>query len=98
MIAKPVLTQSMTMHLNGGDKFSELHYKIQADGKDTGITRHTRTDGSPEYLKTIDALRCGGEEFDILATKGVGAKEWILAHIRSDAAEPQPTSEGDEKR
>jgi hypothetical protein len=85
MSDKPELTQSMTMHLNGGSKFSELHFKILADGKETGITRHTRTNGSPQYLKTIDALVCGGEEFDILATRGVGMIDWILAHIKPEA-------------
>lgn len=84
---EPVLTQTMTMHLNGGSKFSELRYKILADGANTGITRYTRTNGSPKYLKTVDALVNGNESFDILATKGVGMKEWLLAQIEKNKAE-----------
>jgi hypothetical protein len=84
----PVLTQRMTMHLNGGSEFSELHYAIFADGVDAGITRHTRTDGRPKYLITHDLFRCGEEEFDVLATRGVGAKEWILAHLPKKPGEP----------
>lgn len=77
--AKPELRQTMTMHLNGGRKFSRLVYKIMADGVDTGITRITETSGSPKYLKTADELHKGDEVFDILATKGIGMVEWILA-------------------
>ncbi len=79
---RPKLTQKMTMHLNGGSKFSELHFKILADGNETGIKRCTRTNGSPKYLKTVDVLRCGDEEFDVLSAKGVGMVDWILAHIK----------------
>lgn len=79
---KPKLTQTMTMHLNGGSKFSELHYKILADGEETGIKRCRRTDGSPKYLVTCDVLFIGEETFDVLATRGVGMTEWILAHMR----------------
>lgn len=68
------------MHLNGGSEFSELHYEIFADGKPTRITRHTFTDGSPRYVKKADVLRYGEDEFDILATRGVGMQEWMEAH------------------
>jgi hypothetical protein len=94
---KPRLTQSMTMHLNGGSKFSELHYKILANGKETGITRYKRTSGSPGYLVTDDFLLSGGhggEEFDVLATKGSGMVDWILAHIKIDANGSPPVDEG----
>ncbi len=77
---RPVLTQSMTMHLNGGSKFSELHYMILADGEETGIQRLRRTDGSPKYI-TQDVLTRGEESFDVLETRGVGMIDWILAHL-----------------
>lgn len=75
-------TQSMTMHLNGGSKFSQLHYKILADGKETGITRHTATNGSPQYLTTADELHFGSETFDVMETRGVGMMEWIETHAK----------------
>jgi hypothetical protein len=96
MSDKPRLTQGMTMHLNGGSEFSELHYKILADGKETGITRLKRTSGSPEYLVTVDVLISGGHggvEFDVLAAKGFGMVDWILARIRSDASGLTPAGE-----
>ena len=86
-VDKPKLTQTMTMHLNGGRKFSRLVYKILADGKDTGITRMTATNGSPKYLKTADELHKGEEVFDIMAAKGVGMEAWILSHMEVADAE-----------
>ena len=71
----------MTMHLNGGSKFSELRYEILADDKPTGISRTTRTDGSPRYLKTVDVFYLGEDYFDVLATKGVGLLDWLRARI-----------------
>jgi hypothetical protein len=88
---EPKLTQQMTMHLNGGSKFSELHHRIYADGVETNITRHKRTDGSPRYLITQDVFRCGDEEFDVMATKGVGMKEWLLAHVSPKEGAPSDT-------
>lgn len=76
------LTQHMTLHINGGNKFSELHYEIKADGQPTGITRHTLTNGRPKYLKTTDVLVKGDERFDILASKGVGMIAWIEARAK----------------
>jgi len=73
-------TQQMALHLNGGSKFSQLNYNVFCDGQNTGIVRVTRTNGSPDYLKTIDKLVLGDEEFDILATHGVGVTEWLEAH------------------
>ena len=74
-------TQQMSMHLNGGSKFSELHFNIFADGQPTGITRRTRTDGSPHYYKTIDMFTDGNETFDVLATRGTGMEAWLTAHV-----------------
>ena len=68
-------TQSMTLHLNGGSKFSELHYEVLADGKKTHITRHTRTDGSPHYYVTADELHFGEETFDIRRDKDM--MQWL---------------------
>ena len=68
--------QEMTLHLNGGSDFSELHYKITLDGREIA-TRHTRTNGSPYYKKTADEMHCGEKTFDILKTKGEGATAWL---------------------
>jgi hypothetical protein len=70
----------MTMHVNGGNKFSELHYRIYANGVETPITHYRRTNGSPKYLITDEVFRCGEEEFDVMATKGVGLLDWLRAH------------------
>jgi len=80
---KPKLTQKMTMHLNGGNKFSELHFRVYADGKETQITRHKKTNGSPKYLITHDVFRCGDDEFDVMETKGAGMEIWLLSHVES---------------
>ena len=77
----PKVTQTMTMHLNGGSKFSRMVFRIDADGVDTGITRIKETSGSPKYLITVDGFYKGDDVFDVLATKGVGMMEWILARI-----------------
>ena len=75
-------TQQMAMHLNGGGKFSELHYHIFADGMPTNLTRRTRTDGSPRYMKTIDTISDGEKEFDVLATRGIGMEGWLNEHAK----------------
>lgn len=80
----PVLTQQMTMHLNGGSEFSELRYDVYADGKPTGIKRRRRTSGSPEYFITDDVFWIGEEYFDVRETKGVGLRDWIFAHLKSE--------------
>lgn len=73
-------TQSMTMHLNGGSKFSSLIYKVLCDGKPTNIQRARETNGSPQYLITADEFLCGGDVYDMLARKGEGLEEWLEAH------------------
>jgi len=78
------LTQRLKMHLNGGSKFSSLVYMIYADGRDTGITRTTKTKGRPHYLIAEDTLSFGEETFDIMQTKGVGMKEWILERVNGE--------------
>jgi len=81
----------MTMHLNGGSKFSQLNYALQCDGEATGIARITRTSGSSTgYLKTVDELHAGDEVFDVLATKGVGAIEWLEARHPKKASLSPP--------
>lgn len=77
----PKLTQSLTMHLNGGSEWSELHHKILSDGKETGITHHVRTDGSPHYKILADEFHFGEETFDMLKEKGVDVREWIEARV-----------------
>ena len=66
------LTQIMTLHLNGGPDFSELHYDILANGKKTGVTRHKRTSGSPRYRITADEFHHGEDMFDFI--DGVAGK------------------------
>jgi hypothetical protein len=89
----PVWTQQMVMHLNGGSKFSQLNYDLFRDGENTGIVRITRTNGSPKYLNTIDKFidsADGDSEFDVLATRGVGMKEWLEGQIAKRlAAQPE---------
>lgn len=75
-------TQQMTMHLNGGSKFTQLNYAIFADGKPTNLTRTTRTGGSPQYLKTMDCIGDGNEVFDVLSARGVGVEDWVNAHVK----------------
>lgn len=77
---KPKFTQQMTMHMNGGSKFSELHYAVYRDGVKTQIVRGVRTNGSPKYIKAYDIFRCGDETFDVLETKGVGLQDWLESH------------------
>lgn len=81
------------MHLNGGNKFSRLVYAIAADGMDTGITRITETSGSPKYIKTTDQFVDGDKSFDVLATKGVGLIDWILARIAEKELIPRASSQ-----
>lgn len=76
----PKFTQRMTMHLNGGSEFSELQFDVFADGEPTGIRHFRETNGSPKYLITRDIFVCGEDTFDVMATKGVGLQEWLLAH------------------
>lgn len=82
------------MHLNGGRDFSELHYEVLADGEPTKIVRRVRTDGSPGYLKTVDCFICGDDVFDVLATKGVGLKDWLLSHVSRAGEDATPTGGG----
>lgn len=89
----PKFTQTLTMHMNGGSKFSQLNYDIFADGKPTGIKRYKRTDGSPRYLITDDVFKCGDDKFDNLAARGTGLMEWLESHIAppgEPASETQP--------
>ena len=75
-------TQKMSMHLNGGSKFSQLNFDIFADGKPTNLTRVTRTAGSPKYLKTVDVISDGESRFDVLQTRGVGMEKWLTEHVK----------------
>ena len=97
MTTEPKFTQSMTMHLNGGNKFSELHYDVERDGAPTKIKRYTRTSGRPRYVKTDDFFACGDARFDILETKGVGMAAWLAEHSApssvSETATPQESAD-----
>jgi hypothetical protein len=90
---KPKFTQSMTMHLNGGKSYSELHFRVYVDGCETPITRHKRTNGSPRYLITDDNFVCGEDRFDNFVARGVGLREWLIAHCNPGPAEPDPEPE-----
>lgn len=81
----PALTQRMTLHLTGA-KYSSCHYAIDADGKPTGVSRHTRTTGRPGYKITADELHFGEETFDVLAAKGKGMVDWVLARLEDNAS------------
>lgn len=76
----PALTQRMTLHLTGA-KYSSCHYVIDADGKPTGVLRHTKTNGRPQYKIVADELHFGEETFDILKAKGRGMVDWVLARL-----------------
>lgn len=75
-------TETMTMHLNGGSKFSELHYRVSGDGRELPIMHYRRTDGSPKYLITDDVFHCTacGADFDGIATRRVGLMAWLIQH------------------
>jgi len=75
-------TENLTMHLNGGSKFSELHYRVMGDGRELAITHHRRTGGRPKYLITDDVFHCKacGADFDALASKRVGLLDWLAEH------------------
>lgn len=81
-----IFTQRMTLHINGGSDHSSLHYDVLCDGAPTNIKRVTVTNGSPEYKKTKDVLVCGdGEEFDVLAARGVGLVAWLEKKVPANA-------------
>ena len=77
-------TQTLKMHLNGGNKFSALVYNVMRDGKPTGITRTKRTNGSPQYLIEVDMFVAEDKsEFDNLAARGLGLTEWLEEHSQN---------------
>ena len=78
---KPKLTQRMTMHLNGGSKWSELHYEVLADGEPTGVTIHKRTNGSPDYRYTAFEVHAGEETLDVLKAPPGSMLDWIHARL-----------------
>jgi hypothetical protein len=84
---KPIFTQRLSMHLNGGHKWSSLSYDVFRDGKPTGIRRFRKTNGSPRYLITQDVLTHGNEEFDLMATKGADVAEWLEKHSQDESPE-----------
>ena len=94
-------TQRLTMHLNGGKKFSERRYDLFADGKSTNLKRVTRTIGSPRHLVSVDVILDvrnpdNPVEFDLLETN-VGLQAWLEANVvitEVEGASPavEPTS------
>jgi hypothetical protein len=65
------------------DKTAERHYRILADGHDTGITRVYLVEGSASNVVSWkqNELRYGAEKFDMTATDVVGWEEWIIARL-----------------
>jgi hypothetical protein len=84
-----MLTTRLTLHLNGGSKFSERHEDILADGEPTGMTMHTRTDGSPEYRITVKEIHDGDATLDMLDPDSDDAETWVWARL---AARSTPTT------
>lgn len=79
----PVFTERMTMHLNGGSEFSELHFRVLVDGHETPIRHHRRTDGSPKYRITDDVFACAcGAELDRRADPRASLRDWLREHAR----------------
>lgn len=74
-------TQQLTMHLNGGSDYSVLQFAVLADGKPTQIQHVQRTDGRPRYTIVVDVFSCGGDEFDVLATRRIGLMQWLIDHV-----------------
>lgn len=71
----------MSMHLNGGDKFSQLNFRLYRNKVFSGIIRITRTGGSPKYLKTVDELQAvNGDTYDVLAKRGLDLN-WCESHF-----------------
>lgn len=100
-MSAPVFTQQLTVHLNGGSKFSELHRAVHIDGRRTAIVRFTRTDGRPRYLITADIFVCGGcgAEYDLLAPPSSDWKAWLLEHDHvTDGDRRQRPDAGDGSR
>jgi hypothetical protein len=92
------LTQRLTMHLNGGSKFSELHYEVLADGQPTGITIYRRTSGAPKYKITDYEIHYGEESLDVLTAAKGAMLPWIEERAtRALAAPARPEGEDDER-
>lgn len=90
------LTQRLTLHLNGGSDFSERHTAIMADGQETGISLHERTDGSPDYHYTARELHYGQEMLDLMQKEGPEPMKWIrdrLLAVRYPDEQPQSKQE-----
>lgn len=81
MDERPVLTKRLVRHVNGGSKFSSLTQQIYADDKDSGVTLHTETDGSPDYHYTGRVLSCGEDLLDLMIPGHEDPIKWILRHL-----------------
>lgn len=92
-------TEQMTMHLNGGSNFSELHYRIYGDGRPLDILHHRCTGGSPKYLIMDDVFVCRvcKSEFDCIAMGRNGLMGWLLEHA-AHAIGPDDPVAADEPR
>lgn len=89
MADKPKLTKKMTMHLNGGNKYSSLTYQVYADDKPTEIYQYRQTNGRPHYKITQDLWKCGDDEFDALANGNKGLLDWLHTHAPSETGDQQ---------
>ncbi len=71
------IEQHLTLHLNGGEEFSEMHYVLWVGGKVTKITKHVQTNGSPEYKIMISELHFGDDTLDLLISSQNQLTKWI---------------------
>ena len=71
-------TQRETMHMMG-EGFSHMSFCIFADGKPTGIMRHTSTNGREGgFLTTRDTFECDGKAFDGMSAKKGELTAWLV--------------------
>lgn len=80
LIEKERLGKRMTLHLNGGDKFSEIHYVVTLDGKETKMTWHTKTNGSPHYEVVADELHFGDDTFNRFTDENFYERKTMAHH------------------
>ena len=68
-------TQRMTLHLNSGEDGTSLHYDVYCDGAKTPITRHTKTNGRPQYKTVADEFHAGNFTYDVLRREAIDPGE-----------------------
>lgn len=76
-LEKSQITQSMTLHLNGGKAFSAYTYDVKVDGVKVG-NRSLRYEGRPRkrVLDVVESLD-GSPELDMTTAKHEEVLDWI---------------------